>query len=134
MAKRQSKPASLNNLKPWKKGQSGNPNGRPKRILPRLEDVLRECLGSLSEEDQEAEIYKIVKALIKEAKASGPYAKNVSAAQLLIERAFPIKKDKDPNDPPPTVSPAIVNIITSDDKIKKLLADKEEKLKQNKTT
>lgn len=27
---------------PWKPGQSGNPSGRPKRILPRVDEVLKQ--------------------------------------------------------------------------------------------
>ena len=32
---------NMQNLKPWKPGQSGNPSGRPKRILPRIDEVLK---------------------------------------------------------------------------------------------
>lgn len=34
----------VENLKPWKKGQSGNPKGRPKE-LPKLDEMLRELLS-----------------------------------------------------------------------------------------
>ena len=38
---------SLANLrKPWQKGQSGNPNGRPKGSVNRIPNLVKECLGA----------------------------------------------------------------------------------------
>ncbi len=31
------------NLKPWQPGQSGNPGGKPKRIFPRVDQLLKEA-------------------------------------------------------------------------------------------
>lgn len=49
----------IENLKPWRKGQSGNPGGRPKRDLP------AEIAAAIFEENH-AEIYRAMfKALLK---------------------------------------------------------------------
>jgi uncharacterized protein DUF5681 len=51
--------ASLKNLRPWKPGQSGNPNGRPR--VPRFSErdqhtILTAFSGALGEETQRAAI------------------------------------------------------------------------------
>jgi len=51
--------ASLRNLRPWKPGQSGNPNGRPR--VPRFSErdqhtILTAFSGALGEETQRAAI------------------------------------------------------------------------------
>jgi len=49
----------IENLKPWRKGQSGNPGGRPKR------DLSAEIAAAIFEENY-AEIYRaMLKALLK---------------------------------------------------------------------
>lgn len=63
------------NLKPFKKGQSGNPNGRPK-VLPEITNALYEEIG-------EDGIRQVLQALHKEAKKG-----NVRAIQELLDRAY----------------------------------------------
>lgn len=70
---------SIKNLKPFKKGQSGNPKGRPK--LPNLKEAISKVLadgdGDLSVLDH------IIIALAKKA-AKG----DVRAAQELLDRGY----------------------------------------------
>lgn len=69
--------ANEQNLKPFKKGQSGNPKGRP-RTRPLQNALLR----AISEEgDGPQELDQIAKKLIEEAKRG-----NLAAIKLLFER------------------------------------------------
>jgi hypothetical protein len=68
------------NLKPFKKGESGNPNGRPKK-LPELDKLLADVLGE--EKDGITAGEAILKAL--RAKASKG---DVRAAEVLLDRAY----------------------------------------------
>lgn len=68
------------NLKPFPKGKSGNPNGRPKKI-PELDKLLADVLGD--EKDGITAAQAILMALRKKA-ASG----DVRAAEVLLERAY----------------------------------------------
>jgi len=68
------------NNKPFKKGQSGNPNGRPKK-LPELDKLLADVLGE--EKDGITAGEAILKAL--RAKASKG---DVRAAEVLLDRAY----------------------------------------------
>lgn len=61
----------------FKPGQSGNPNGRPKK-LPEIEDLLLEVLGENAEGAK-----AILHALLRRAKKG-----NVRAAEILFDRAF----------------------------------------------
>jgi hypothetical protein len=70
------------NLKaPWKKGESGNPAGRPKQ-LPELRPMLARLLSEPTPEGIEA-AEAIVRGLIREA-AKG----NTRAAELILRRAY----------------------------------------------
>lgn len=73
----------------WKKGQSGNPKGRPKKI-PELEKLLNEVLGD--ENDQTSDMYLIIRNLVKQAKKSNPAA--IRAAEVLLNRAYGQAKEK----------------------------------------
>lgn len=64
----------------FKKGQSGNPNGRPRK-LPALDKLLANVLGA--EKDGITEAERILMALQKEANKG-----NVRAAEVLLERAY----------------------------------------------
>jgi hypothetical protein len=64
----------------FEKGQSGNPNGRPKK-LPKLDDLLADILGS--EEDKESEAHAILSRLVLDARAG-----NTKAAEILLDRAY----------------------------------------------
>ena len=66
--------ANLKNLKPFPKGKSGNPKGRP--ALPDLKEALIEALNN-------GELEKILFAIIDKAKKG-----DTRAAQLILDRAF----------------------------------------------
>lgn len=70
------------NIEPhkFKKGQSGNPNGRPKK-LPELDDLLANVLGE--EKDGVTAAEAILKALRAKA-AKG----DVRAAEVLLDRGW----------------------------------------------
>jgi hypothetical protein len=72
--------ANEKNLKPFKKGESGNPNGRPKKI-PNLDELLADVLGE--EKDGIAAAKAILMAL--RAKATKG---DVRAAEVLLDRAY----------------------------------------------
>jgi len=67
------------NLKPWKKGQSGNPKGRPK--LPDIREALAKVLAE--EKDGVTALEATLAAL--RAKATKG---DVRAAEALLDRAF----------------------------------------------
>jgi hypothetical protein len=64
----------------WKPGQSGNPNGRPKK-LPDLDKLMAEVLGPNKEGRDGMQV--IIEALLKKA-AKG----DVKAAELLLNRGY----------------------------------------------
>lgn len=64
----------VENLTPFKKGQSGNPNGRPKK-LPELDKLL----SDIPESDYESLISKLF-AMAKKG--------NVRAAEVILDRAY----------------------------------------------
>jgi len=64
----------------WKKGETGNPNGRPKKI-PEIDKLLAEVLGE--EKDGITAADAILKAL--RAKASKG---DIRAAEVLLDRAY----------------------------------------------
>lgn len=66
--------------KPFAKGVTGNPNGRPKK-LPKLDLLLVEVLGN--EDDDNSEAKQILASLLKEAKSG-----NTKAAEILLDRAY----------------------------------------------
>jgi hypothetical protein len=66
--------------KPFKKGQSGNPNGRPKKI-PELRELLANVLGD--EKDGKTAAEAILMALRNKAIKG-----DVRAAELLLDRAY----------------------------------------------
>ena len=69
----------------FKKGQTGNPNGRPKK-LPSLDKVLANVLGTADDDFSKAEA--IIIALQKQALKG-----NVRAAEVLLERGWGKVKD-----------------------------------------
>lgn len=66
-------------LKPFKPGQSGNPNGRPKK-LPEIDKLLADVLG---EDGENSEAKAILKALLTKAKKG-----DTRAAEILLDRAY----------------------------------------------
>jgi hypothetical protein len=73
------KPNPIPNSKPFQKGQSGNPNGRPK--LPDLKEAIAKILAE--EKDGKTALDAILAALRMKA-AKG----DVRAAQELLDRGF----------------------------------------------
>jgi hypothetical protein len=69
----------------FKPGQSGNPNGRPKK-LPELDQLMADVLG---EENGEVWAEKILKALRRKAAAG-----DIRAAEVLLNRGYGMPKQK----------------------------------------
>lgn len=84
--KRKQSPAQLKNLKPpFKKGQSGNPKGKPKGAIS-ITSIVRKILTENPEEAQ-----KVGKAMVTGAKRG-----NIGMMSLLVERIDgPMKKKID---------------------------------------
>lgn len=72
--------ANEQNLKPFKKGQSGNPNGRPNKI-PDVDKLL----AKIPESDYDA----VIDALFKKAKKG-----DVRASEVLFDRSWGRPKEK----------------------------------------
>ena len=72
--------ANEQNLKHFKKGESGNPNGRPRK-LPELDKLLADVMGE--EKDGLSAAEAILKAL--RAKATKG---DIRAAEVLLDRAY----------------------------------------------
>ena len=79
---------SLKNLKKFQPGQSGNPNGRPKK-LPALDEILANVLGQTKEVNGEqiTAAEAIIRKLFQQA-ASG----SIQAAKILLERGYGLSK------------------------------------------
>lgn len=73
------KPNPIPGNKPFKKGQSGNPKGRPK--LPDLKEALAKVLGD--EKEGKTAVEAILMALRKKAVAG-----DTKAAQILLDRGY----------------------------------------------
>jgi hypothetical protein len=80
------KKPKLENLKPFKKGESGNPKGRPPK-LPDLDVLMAEVLGE--EKDGKTAAQAILAALRAKA-AKG----DIRAAELLLNRGYGLPKQK----------------------------------------
>ena len=76
--------ANEENLIRFKKGQSGNPNGRPK--LPDLREIMAEVLSE--EKDGRTALKAIVMKLRQMAVAG-----NIKAADILMSRGYGLPKD-----------------------------------------
>lgn len=70
---------TIPNAKPWKKGQSGNPKGRPRKT--ELDQIIKDILGTETRGVTEAEA--IIHAMVKRAKEG-----DVRAASLIFDRAY----------------------------------------------
>lgn len=64
----------------WKKGQSGNPNGQPRK-LPSLQAALTKVFG-VTHDDDISKVELILEAMYKQAIKKG----NVQAANLILDR------------------------------------------------
>ena len=74
------KPNPIPNSKPFPKGVSGNPNGRPKK-LPELDKLLADVLG------EEKDGVTAAEAILKKLRAMAA-AGNIRAAELLLDRGY----------------------------------------------
>ena len=72
--------ATIENLQPFKKGQSGNPNGRPKK-LPELDKLLADVLG------EEKDGVTAADAILRKLRAMAAQG-NIRAAEILLDRAY----------------------------------------------
>lgn len=79
----------INKGKKWKKGQTGNPLGRPKK-LPHLEELLADVLSEVK--DGKTAAQAILMALRAKA-AKG----DVRAAELILNRAYGKPKENEGN-------------------------------------
>lgn len=66
--------------KPFKKGKSGNPKGRPKK-LPQLDELLADVLG------EEKDGIEAAKAILMALRAKATKG-DVRAAEVLLDRAY----------------------------------------------
>jgi len=73
------KDGNIENLKPFKKGQSGNPNGRPK--MPDLKEAISKILSE--EKNGQSALEAVLIALFNRALKG-----DVRAAQELLDRGF----------------------------------------------
>jgi hypothetical protein len=76
--KRKINPSSLRNLRPWKKGQSGNPGGRPKELIS---DASREWLTRINQKTG-----KTNAELVAEAQGKKALKGNTPAYNALADR------------------------------------------------
>jgi hypothetical protein len=72
--------ATIENLQPFKKGQSGNPKGRPKK-LPEIDKLLADVLG------EEKDGVTAADAILRKLRAMAA-AGNIRAAEILLDRAY----------------------------------------------
>ena len=68
------------NLKPFQKGQSGNPNGRPKK-LPQLDVLLAEVLG------EEKDGFTAAQAILMKVRQKA-IGGDMRAAEIILDRAY----------------------------------------------
>jgi len=71
---------NIKGLKPFKKGQTGNPNGRPKK-LPALDQLLADVLG------EEKDGISAAKAILMKLRQKAT-AGDVRAAEIMLDRAY----------------------------------------------
>ena len=92
MAKKKNK---LDNLKPYKKGESGNPNGRPKKLVTQILDSLKEE-GELVTKQMVQQTYQVLMSLTQEqltniAKdVNQPMINRIVSKEMLSKKGFDI--------------------------------------------
>ena len=82
-AEKQRNNKGIKNLRPWKKGQSGNPKGRPKKAVY-VTTLLKEALGKVpkGEVQERTAAQLVVEALLREC-----FKGNVAAIKEVLDRA-----------------------------------------------
>lgn len=83
-------------LIPFKKGQSGNPKGRPKKI-PKLETLLAEVLGDTTEDGRNSKIKAVLEQLVTDATSKGSLFRT-RAGEVLMDRVYGKAKEHKPKD------------------------------------
>ena len=71
-------------LTPYKKGQTGNPKGRPRK-LPELDKLL---IGVLGEKKDGLSAAEAILRKLRQTAISGTGASNLRAAEILLDRAY----------------------------------------------
>jgi hypothetical protein len=94
--------ATTKNLKSWKKGQSGNPKGRPPK-LPKLDELLADIMGHEATNGR-TEAENVLLAVVARAKKG-----DVRAAELLLDRTFgKLRTDVDVTSAGHAITPPII--------------------------
>lgn len=83
---RETKGRNGGTLKSMEKGETLNPNGRPKK-LPEIDVLLADVLGSEDESGELSEAREVLNSLLKQAKKG-----NVRAAEVILNRAYGMPK------------------------------------------
>lgn len=109
----------IENLKPFLPGQTGNPNGRPKK-LPDIELLLLEAMG---EEGEEA--LAIIEALINKAKKG-----DVRAAEVLLDRAYGKVRQDIKGDINHNFQRMVVHVVHSREEARAITADSNTNLRE----
>ena len=92
MAKKKNK---LDNLKPYKKGESGNPNGRPKKLVTQILDSLKEE-GELVTKQMVQQTYQVLMSLTQEQLTNiakdvkQPMINRIVSKEMLSKKGFDI--------------------------------------------
>lgn len=96
MTKKKERRGNLGNLKPWPKGVSGNPKGRPKAI-PKLEKLLAEALGSKTENGEGSKIKEVLDQLIGDATSKHSLFRT-RAGEVIMDRVYGKSKESKAKD------------------------------------
>ncbi len=86
------------NLKPFKKGQSGNPNGRPRIIAPELQKAIdsnRNAIKALILTEVDGKVEDWLRAIIKQGTEQG----DIVRLKMLMEMALGKMVDEQPDFP-----------------------------------
>lgn len=98
---------TIENLKPFKKGQSGNPNGRPRKFVTTLKDIgykrseINDTIQAMMamDKDELTDVFKNPKATILEITIASAMKKSIEKGTLysmetLLSRVFGMPKQE----------------------------------------